>query len=397
MKFPNISKASSLLKTQQPIRVANIIEDGKIGGPQIRIMAVAASIDESIETTVIMPRQNSKQFQTRCKALSILYCPMFITHITKEWKEALGYILFWPFEVLGLAILFRRKRFDIVHVSGGSWQYKGVIAGKFAGCCVLWHLNDTSMPLLFRKLFSLFSPFADGFIYASERSKKYYQSFASKNKRSFVIPAPVDTIAFNPGLKFSEDECFRQLSIDGKIIIGTVANINPVKGLETLIRSAAQLKEDADRLAFLVIGPVYDNQKKYYLKLNKLCTELCVDNVHFVGGRKDVRPILNRVDIYLCSSNFESSPLSVWEAMAMGKPIVSTNVGDVSMYVKDDVNGFIVDVGDVDSVSDRLTSLINSKALRAKFSRYSRKIVKKYLDLPLCTERHHIAYKSILK
>ena len=48
-------------------------------------------------------------------------------------------------------------------------------------------------------------------------------------------------------------------------------------------------------------------------------------NIYFINSRRDVRPLLKRFDIYVCSSDNEASPLSVWEAMSMKKPIVSTD------------------------------------------------------------------------
>ena len=45
-----------------------------------------------------------------------------------------------------------------------------------------------------------------------------------------------------------------------------------------------------------------------------------------------IRSLLNQSDIYVCSSNYESSPVSIWEAMSMELPIVSTDVGDLSKY-----------------------------------------------------------------
>ena len=57
-----------------------------------------------------------------------------------------------------------------------------------------------------------------------------------------------------------------------------------------------------------------------------------------------MRPLLKRFDVYVCSSKAESSPISVWEAMSMAKPIVSTSVGDVPLYVQNEHNGYIVEI-----------------------------------------------------
>lgn len=379
----------------QQIRVANIIEESKLGGPQSRIVMAAAALKGRVETTVFMPKENSEPFRQRCEAYGVDYKVLGITHITKEWRVALRYVLFSFVEVIRLASFLKRGEFDLVHVSGGSWQYKGVIAGRLAGKKIIWHLNDTSMPYLFRKLFSLFSRFADGYIYASERSKQYYGSFRKNGKQEFVIPAPVDVSQFDPTHSYEgEEELIKQWI--GKTVIGTVANINPIKGLELFIRSAALLnKKQSSKLVFVIIGAAYPRQKAYLERLQDLCEELSVKNIEFLGPRSDIRPLLKRFDIYVCSSLAESSPLSVWEAMAMEKPVVSTNVGDVPLYVHTGHSGSIVDVGDIKTMAEQISMFIDNKELRENYGSNARKIAVQELDVRKCAERHLEAYKNM--
>ena len=377
------------------IGVANIIEEGKLGGPQVRITRVASALQGRVETIVIMPSENSESFRAQCDAMRVPYRTFHISRVTKEWQVALRYILFSPFEIARLVSFFRKGSFDLVHVSGGSWQYKGVIAGKLAGLKVVWHLNDTSMPWLFRQLFVVFSRFVVGYIFASKRSKEYYGSMVRKDKPEFVIPAPVDTGQFDPGRKYHGDEDLIAQWM-GKTVIGTVANINPIKGLEVLIRAAAALNERYDNLLFVVVGPTYTSQQRYFKKLQQLCERLSVNNVEFVGGRGDVRPLLQRFDIYVCSSRAESSPISVWEAMGMGRPVVSTDVGDVPLYVRDGYNGFIVDVENSEALAERLATLITNEDTRLEFGRRARRVAIRELDIEKCARLHLDAYMQIL-
>lgn len=377
------------------MRVANIIEEGKLGGPQVRICAVAAALRGRVDTTVVMPAENSKAFQQRCDAFSVSYRVLPITRITKEWHVAVRYVLFSFFEVLWLTRVLKRSGFDLVHVSGGSWQFKGVLAAKLAGKKVLWHLNDTSMPKFIRRLFSVISPLADGFIFASERSRDYYDGMVRQYQAEFVIPAPVDRRVFDPsGEYLGENELLDNWT--GKLVVGTVANVSPVKGVDALIRSAAKLKARGVVVQFVVIGAIYPSQQRYFSEIQKLAAELAVDNIEFVGARDDVRPLMKRFDIYLCSSTAESSPISVWEAMAMAKPVVSTDVGDVPIYVKDGDNGFIVDVGDSDAMAERLARLIENKKMCQEFGEKGREIAVRELDVSRCAERHLAAYQKIL-
>jgi glycosyltransferase involved in cell wall biosynthesis len=180
-------------------------------------------------------------------------------------------------------------------------------------------------------------------------------------------------------------------------VVGIVANINPIKGLEVFIKAAALINRQTTNVHFAVLGPIYENQKRYFNELELLCEKLSVSNIEFLGGRSDVRPLLKRFDIYVCSSLAESSPISVWEAMAMGTPVISTDVGDVPLYVRDEDNGFIVNVEDSEALAERLKLLISNSELRHQFGARGREVVVSELGLGRCAARHLNAYNNILE
>lgn len=377
-------------------RVANIIEEGRLGGPQVYICAVEAVLKGQVETLVIMPKENSVAFRERCDAIGVPYITLPITRVTKEWRVAVRYMLFSFFEVLRLVRILKKGKFDLVYANGGSWQFKAVLAAKLAGQKVLWHLNDTSMPGVILRLFSVVSRLADGFIFASERSRAYYGPLMHPGKPEFVIPSPVDTDKFDPAREYAGDEELIA-NWSGKLVIGTVVNVNPVKGLEVFIRAAAEIKKRFDNACFVVVGPIFKCQQRYFERLQRLCEELGVKNIEFVGGRSDVKPLLKRFDIYVCSSRAESSPIAVWEAMAMGKPVVSTDVGDVPLYVQDGDKGFIVAEGDSDGMAEKIAQLAADEDMRHEFGKRARETAVRELNPKRCADRHLAAYTAILK
>ena len=375
------------------LRVAATIEEGKLGGPQIYLMNVAKVLSNIVETVVIMPEENSLEFQQRCQDLDVPFILKPLTRISKDWRNVFRYIWFSPWEIFKLVRFFRQEGFDLVHVCGGSWQFKGAIAGKLAGIPVMWHLNDTSMPVLIRWVFGILSGLAKGYAYASERSKSYYGSYVKVGRFECTIPAPVDTTRFDPELELPPEELLPELN--GKLVIGTVANPSPVKNLETFLRMAAKLgKQNAQPLTFIVVGKVYVSQQTYFQSLEHLANQLGV-SVYWAGPRQDVRPLLKRLDVYVCSSRAESSPISVWEAMSMAKPIVSTDVGDVPLYVKDGENGFIVPIGDVSLLADRVGQILQDSIKRKHFGKKSRQIALQNFDILNCGERHLEAYQLL--
>lgn len=94
--------------------------------------------------------------------------------------------------------------------------------------------------------------------------------------------------------------------------------------------------------------------------------------MHFIGARSDVRPALKQFDKYICSVA-ESSPVSVWEEMAMARPVVSTDVGGVARHARDGEAGFIVPVEDDAAMADKIAQLLGTPARRIEMGAAARK------------------------
>ena len=165
------------------MRVANIIEEARIGGPQIRNLNVAKVLKEKIDITLVFPNKNSKAIKKQCNLLGVNYLSLSLTTINRSTLGILTYLFLFPFEVMMLAQLLKKHKFDLVHVSGGCWQSKGIFAAKLARIKVIWELNDTNSPFIVRIIFFFLSRLANGFIFASERTKIYYKKLIPNQKK----------------------------------------------------------------------------------------------------------------------------------------------------------------------------------------------------------------------
>ena len=242
-----------------PIKIANIIEEGRLGGPQTRMALVASKLNKVIDTTFIFPKKDSKEFQKRCDLNNIKYFLFPFTAIRRNWFTILKYVFWFPFEVFMLANYLKKNSFDIVHVSGGSRQIKGIISAKLAKIKVIWELNDTYAPIFIRMIFYLISPLADSIVFASSRTQNYYN--LKTKKKCFLIQSPVDTNLYSPNLDYPTEEFLYSLVQKKKIIIGTVANISPVKGLMFFLKVVKNLITYSNKITFLILGSVHNSQK----------------------------------------------------------------------------------------------------------------------------------------
>jgi glycosyltransferase involved in cell wall biosynthesis len=314
--------------------------------------------------------------------------------LTRNKIDLCKYFLFFIYEIILLYSFFKKERFDIIHCSGGSWQYKGLIAGKLAGAKTLWHLNDTGMPpviLFFLKI--LATRFADGFIAAGQRVKDFYTPhIGSSDKPIFEIQAPVATANFDS----QHVKADKAVNSKEGIKIISVGNLNPLKGYEYFIEMAERLNQIHKNLHFFIVGPDFESQRIYVNRLYNLKRQFNLNNLNFYGACHDVRQVLKPADIYVCSSITEASPISVWEAMSMGKAIVSSNVGDVPRFIKDNKNGFIVPCRDSQALAAKVDTLITAPELRKNFGKRARQTAKQFLDISVIVQNHLNAYHKTI-
>ncbi len=373
------------------MKIINIVLDGRIAGPQLRIAEIAKRLkEEDIDTIVVFPEKNSDKFKKLLKEYRIEYRAIRLNKLSKNIVGFLRWKITFISQVIRLKRLIKKENPEIVHCNA-SWQWKGVIAGKLAGKKVVWHLNDTKIPFYIKIVFKFLQKFVDGFIVEGRKVKEYYLRNFKIDKPIIEIQAPVDTGKFAPDIVKSDEKFADYKGI--KIL--SVGNVNPYKGFEYFIDAANILNKKYNNLWFFIAGNLFDSQKKYIDYLKKKIKDYDLKNFIFLGGVDNIREALKASDIYVCSSVAEASPQSVWEAMAMEKPIVSTNVGSVPDFVKDGQNGFIVEIRNSEKLAEKIAVLIENPDLQKKFGILSREIARKNLDIRVCVDKHKGIYKKV--
>jgi glycosyltransferase involved in cell wall biosynthesis len=154
-------------------------------------------------------------------------------------------------------------------------------------------------------------------------------------------------------------------SADGSPIVGIVANLRQVKRIDTLIKAFGAIGTRFPDARLVIVGDCQSEQAKSVLEgLEKLATDLGVDNrVIFTGSVDDAVPYVSRFTVAVLCSESEGFSNALMEYMQAGRPIICTDTGGNPELVQDGTNGFLVPVGDVNSLADRLITLLSDKAL----------------------------------
>jgi glycosyltransferase involved in cell wall biosynthesis len=86
-------------------------------------------------------------------------------------------------------------------------------------------------------------------------------------------------------------------------------------------------------------------------------------NVQFLGSRSDVPRLLAAMDVFALTSHVEANPVSILEAMSVGRPVVATKVGSIHEAVLEGQTGYLVPPGDAAKFSDRVLQLLHAPLL----------------------------------
>jgi glycosyltransferase involved in cell wall biosynthesis len=146
-----------------------------------------------------------------------------------------------------------------------------------------------------------------------------------------------------------------------------VARVAPQKDFETLICATARVLAAQPDARLLLVG---DNQepdecKKYYNQLCRLAGALGIErNVIWTGFRSDVPALMSAMDVSVLATRSEGFPLTLLEAMSLGRPVVSARVGGIPEMIADGENGLLYEAGDVEGLSNQIIRLLNDVNLR---------------------------------
>jgi glycosyltransferase involved in cell wall biosynthesis len=153
-----------------------------------------------------------------------------------------------------------------------------------------------------------------------------------------------------------------------EVVVGSIGRLEPQKRFDLLMEACAAARQRKPRLRLLIAGDGSLRQELATLAANLLPGHAC----QLLGHRSDVVPLHHAFDVYAQSSDYEGTPNSVLEAMALETPIVATAAGGTAEIVAADREGIVIPCGDVRAlargIEDTLTDVggARERAIRAR-------------------------------
>jgi len=146
--------------------------------------------------------------------------------------------------------------------------------------------------------------------------------------------------------------------------------IDPLKGLFELVEAVASLRKDNLNIRLNITGWESDERKPIENELKAKLNQLGINEFVIFHGRKSIGPELNAMyrmgDIYVLPSYEEGFPRTIWEAMANGLPVITTDVGGIPSYLTHLENAYIIKPKISDLIVDGVKRIVSDKELRQK-------------------------------
>jgi glycosyltransferase involved in cell wall biosynthesis len=263
----------------------------------------------------------------------------------------------WP----RLTRLLRERRIDaVITVGAGDKMFWGRLAARRVGVpVVLSALHSTGWPDGVSRLNRMLTPITDSFIAVAESHGRFLTDKAGfPESKVAVILNGVDTARFAPLPDVAAVR--RELGIGPTDpVVGIVAALRPEKNHDLFLEMASRVVRELPMARFLIIGDGPCRES-----LQKRTIELSLDkNVLFLGSRTDIPRLLAAMNVFALTSHIEANPVSILEAMSVGRPVVASNVGSIHEAVADGETGFLVTPGSADELATRVLSLLHDPLL----------------------------------
>lgn len=381
------------------MRVLNSLIDPRVGGPQLRALTVAEGLRKrDIETVFLVPN-GSKAFEDLATDAGFEVSRPDLPRLQppRNIRSNSRYVFDLYAAVRRIQRVIGQQDINVVHASM-TLNFRAAFAAQRSSVPLVWFFNDTGTPWPLNRATGFTARIlADEISVAADAVHSHF--FTTEIPTRTIYP-PVNTAKFDPHIVNTDNSVLRNdWGIDPDVpIIGTVGNINPVKGHEYLLRAIACVRNEYSQIAVPIVGRILDSRTDYYEELQSLRSQLYLeDTVEFVGHCSDIPHVLSTFDLFVLPSVAEACPIAVLEAMAMERPIVATRVGGVPEQIIDGEHGWLVPPRDPSALATAITDALDSPEERTCRGRAARQRAKAMFSLEQCIDRHVTMYEAALQ
>jgi glycosyltransferase involved in cell wall biosynthesis len=190
----------------------------------------------------------------------------------------------------------------------------------------------------------------------------------------------------------------RRASEDGKLRVGMVGHLAPIKGQKDFVRAAALVCGRRDDVDFIIAGEDKSRSGEHRRSLEKLINELGLNQrISLTGWVDDVARLLSGFDLFVSPSRSEPFGLAIVEAMAVGLPVIATTSEGAREIIDYNQNGRLVPVGDLEALANAIVELLSDPLERERLSENAQRAVRERFSLERMVAATEQVYRQVLE
>jgi glycosyltransferase involved in cell wall biosynthesis len=387
----------------ESIRVLRVIARLNMGGPALHVAYLTAGLEpRGYETTLVAGTLARGEESMAFVAEGLGVPVVTINQLHREISPLRDAVA-----VLRLARLIRARRPHILHTHTAKAGAIGRLAAVLAGPArppIIVHtfhghvLRGYFGPVRaagFRLLERWLARRATALVAVSPQVRDDLVSLGVAPAESFVIVRLGIALEERVSLDAAGRERMRALLgiAPQRFVVGWIGRMTGVKRTDDILLALRGLRERGVDACLLMVGdgPDRDQTERRAKELG------VVRECFFLGYQDDVTAFLAAFDAFVLPSGNEGTPVSAIEALGAGRPVVATRVGGVPDVVRDGVDGYLVEAGDIAGLADALARLAADPELRDRMGAAGReRVLPRYAVERLIDDVDRL-YRSLLE
>jgi len=371
------------MSSPNPVTIAFVIHALGVGGAEQKLMDLTKHLKDNPRVRVLVVCMR----QLGVIGEELHRCGVEVQLLEKAERP------YWM-QIRALMRLFRKEKVKLVHTMLYPANVWGRLAAYFSDIPVItaeenqeiwkkWyhHLVDRWMAVWTGKLVAC----------SSDVARFIQEHLHVPKEKVAVILSGVDTHRFRKPLIDSRLRIDLGINEDA-LVVGTVARLVQQKGHQFLLAAIPDILRVYPKVCFLLVG-----EGKLRQALEAQARELGIErSVIFAGTRRDTRELLGLMDLFVLPSVWEGLGIVILEAMAVGVPVIASNVGGIPEIVTHGRTGWLVAPGQADALTKAVVDLLQDAPLREQLRDRATHYVDEHRSVAVMTRRHMELYAELV-
>lgn len=292
--------------------------------------------------------------------------------------------------VVRIREMMRRYGVNVLHMHGYKADVYGLLAAS--GCatvstCHNWITNQFP-ERAYARIDRVVLRFCKAVVAVSRRVAMILEKSGVKPDKIHLVSNGIDVSSYEAVIPTAQ----LPPRTNDRCIIGVVGRLSPEKGIEYLLRAAAEVLHQAPKTLFVVVGagPQAESLQALSKKLN------IQNNVIFTGNLREMPGVYAALDILVMPSLTEGLPMTLLEALASSRPVIASCVGDIPSVIQDAHTGLLVQPQDVHGLTTAIMRLLNDPQIRSCIGRQGRILVEERFSASSMARRYADIYRNLL-